>query len=156
MTRKKLVILSASFRRTKEPEEPISSLERFDGVYFRLVRKYLREGRLKNIDIVIVSDKYGILSSEDKIPYDPPGSNSWNNGLGLDKGSVLKLREQNLAMLKSKMERGNYSEVYVNVGKEFMSLIHGFEELVKSRLIWASGRGLGPKARHMKNWILQS
>jgi len=42
----------------------------------------------------------------------------------------------------------------VNVGAKFAKLIDGFEDLTTAKIIYASGPGLGPKAQHMKNYIL--
>jgi len=156
MTPRRLIIISSSFGRKRDPKDPIPAIERFDGVYFRVARKYLREGRLKNTDIIVVSPEYGLLASEDKIPYSAPKfGTSWRYESSLSDDSVLKLRQSNLIRLKQLVGRRTYAEVYVNVGKAFMPFILGFEKITKAPIVWSSGRGLGPKAKHMKNWILR-
>jgi hypothetical protein len=155
------VIISASFKRRRLPNEPIPALERFDGVSFRVLRKYLREGKLKNTDVVIVSPEHGILRSNDTIPYDKPtlshgtkGSGTWQSAPEFDNEQARQLRERNLSQLKSLIDRGKYVEIYVNLGRKFLALVDGFEKSTDAPVIYATGKGLGPKAHHMKNWIL--
>ncbi|MEM3426518.1 MAG: hypothetical protein QXJ62_05070 [Nitrososphaeria archaeon] len=57
-----MILLSASQRKSSDPE-PLPAIERYQGVFFRVVKKYLREGKLKNIDIIIVSDRFGVHRS---------------------------------------------------------------------------------------------
>ena len=149
MANKKLVILTTSVRLDEETKEPIPALERYNGVYFRVLKKYLREGRFRDTDILIVSEKYGLIWSDDKIPlYEIHGK---MGSLTLDEKAIEKLRQENLKKLEKILDR--YSEIYVNVGKEYMKLIKGFEKLASGRIIHAKG-SLGAKATHMKQWIL--
>ncbi|MEM3551788.1 MAG: hypothetical protein QXV01_11940, partial [Candidatus Bathyarchaeia archaeon] len=60
---KKLMIISGSMRLLKEPEEPIPAIQRFDGVFVRLVRKYSK--KLRDIDIYILSPIYGLVKAEE-------------------------------------------------------------------------------------------
>ncbi len=161
MVQRKLVIVSASFKRRRLPNEPIPALERFDGVSFRVLRKYLREGKLKNTDVAIVSLEHGILLSNDAILYDKPtlsrgtkGSGTWQSDPGFDNEQTEKLRYGNLSQLRSIIDRGKYAEIYVNLGRKFMTLVDGFEKMTDSPVVYATGKGMGPKAQHMKNWIL--
>jgi cytoplasmic iron level regulating protein YaaA (DUF328/UPF0246 family) len=144
------IIVAASQRRVEEPKDPIPAIDRFKGVYFRILKKYLRSGKLSNTDILIVSQDFGVVRSKDKVPYRKP-----TNKLDFHKEFVEKARKANLKTLGRIFREKNYNEVYVNVGKEFYKLIEGFESLASAKIIHASGPGLGPKAKHMKNWILE-
>lgn len=126
------------------------AIERFDGVYFRLLRKYIREGNLRNADILIVSEKFGLIWAKDKIPYYEVQGKI--GALNLDNKTIEELRQKNLQKLKKIVNR--YSEIYVNVGREYLKLIEGFEKFTTSKVTYASGKGLGPKALHMKQWIM--
>ena len=149
LVNKKLLVLTTSIRLNEETKEPIPAIERYNGVYFRVLRKYLREGRLRNTDILIVSERYGLIWSDDKIPfYEIQGRMGF---LNLDEKAIERLRQENLQKLEKILDR--YSEIYVNVGKEYMRLIKGFEKLASGRIIYASG-SFGAKAAHMKEWIL--
>jgi len=61
------------------------------------------------------------------------------------------LRQRNTKYLEKLIESTNLSEIYINVGREYMKLIGDVPTSTKST--FAQGAGLGPKARHMKNWI---
>ena len=151
---KRLIIVSASLRRLEEPSNPIPALDRFDGVYFRIIKKYKREGKLQDTDCVIVSKKFGIIDQNERVPYYKPDHIDKFGYLNMNESQIKKLREENLARLKEIFAKSKYSEIFVNVGKHFMELIKGFEKLTSAKIIYASGRGLGPKAQHMKKWIL--
>jgi len=149
LSSRKLIIITTSYRLNKENTEPIPAIERFDGVYFRLLRKHIREGRLRNVDILIVSEKFGLIWAKDKVPYYEVHGKM--GSLSLDKKTTEKIRKENLQKLKKIVNR--YSEIYVNVGREYLKLIEGFEKFTTSKVTYASGKGLGPKASHMKEWI---
>ena len=90
-----------------------------------------------------------MLRSQDKIPYHKP-----TNKIGFDKKFVEKARKANLKTLQRIFKEKNYAEIYVNIGKDFSKLIEGFEDLTSAEVIYASGPGLGPKAKNMKEYIL--
>lgn len=152
---RRLIIVSESLRRLKEPPEPIPALDRFDGVYFRIIKKYRREGKLQDTDCIIVSKKFGIICQNEKIPYYKPNHINKIGYLNMKENQTKKLRGKNLAKLKEIFVKNRYSEIFVNVGKRFMKLIEGLEKLTSAKIIYASGPGLGPKAQHLKRWILQ-
>lgn len=151
MAQKKLIIVTSSSRLRREPSEPIRAIDRYDGIYFRILRKYLLERRLKNIDVLIVSEELGLIWSHDKISYHEPHPGK-RGALSLDRHTIRRLREDNLKKLKGILNQ--YSEIYVNVGQDYMKLIEGFEQYVKGKVTYATGRGLGPKAANMKQWLI--
>jgi len=151
LTEKKLVIVSASSRRKREPSEPIPAIERYDGIYFRILRKYFKERKLRNIDVLILSEKLGLMSSDRKISYNKPHAGKWGQ-LSLNKDAIENSKRENLEKLKR--IANNYSKIYVNIGHDYMKLIKGFEKFTTSKITYAKGKGLGPKASHMKNWLI--
>jgi len=145
----KLIIVAASLRRKKEPSKPIPAFERFTGVSFRVLKKYLREGNLENTDIIIISPNKGVLLSDTKIPYQEPSKK-----LKFEKDFIEKMRKRNLIELGKIFDHEKYLEIYVSVGQKMMQFIEGFENLTSEKIIFAEGAGIGPRAQHMKNWIL--
>jgi len=143
------MILAESQRRKVEPRTPIPAINRFSGVYFRVLKKYLREGRLPDTDIFIVSYEFGILRDKSKVPYREPVEN-----LRFDRNIVEAKRRENLRTLERIITENRYDEIYVNLGSEYLKLIEGVEGLTSAKITYSEGAGLGPKARHMKNWIL--
>jgi hypothetical protein len=117
-------------------------------VFFRVLKKYLRQGELRDVDILVVTERFGIVSSEEPVPYNP---DFFTN---VDPNAIAKLRRRNLAELQDWFSKRKYSEIYVNCGRDFMPLIEGFEKLTSAKITIAKGSGIGPKAANMKAWIL--
>lgn len=149
---KKLIIVSGSTRLLKEPAEPIPAIQRFDGVFIRLVRKYHKQ--LRDFDILILSPLYGLIKAEEKIGFIEPIQGSWRD-LNLNENEISKLRESSLSTLQKLLKKKQYGEIYVNVGKNMLKIMKGFDKIVPQtiKITYAQGPGIGPKMAHMKNWI---
>lgn len=149
---KNLIIISGSTRIIKDIPRPIPAIQRFDGVFIRLIRKYLKKAR--DIDILILSPVYGLISGEEKIEYKEPIGENWRK-LKFDSNAISRMRESNLRMLRKWLSKRNYAEIYINVGKNMLKLIEGFEQIVPqtTKVTYAQGSGIGPKMTHMKSWI---
>ena len=50
---KRLLILGPSFRRNRR-DESLPALERYDGIFFRVARRYL--GEVKDVDVIVMRD----------------------------------------------------------------------------------------------------
>jgi hypothetical protein len=144
-----MIILSASQRRLTDPH-PLPAIERYEGVYFRLVKKHLREGRLSNMDIIIVSEKHGIVRADENVPYITP----FRGKLHLPEKQLEELKQTNLSKLGSIFNQHHYKEIFVVCGREYRKLIEGFEQLTDAKVVFCKGAGLGPKAQDLKRWIL--
>lgn len=147
----KLIIISSSSRIRESPKEPTHAIERYDGVYFRILRTHLK--KIKNVDVLILSEKLGLLWAQEKIAYHKPSPGIWGL-LSLKPKEVEKERAANLEKLKTIMKSKVYDEVYVNVGKQYERLIEGYEKIIPCKITKASGESLGLKAQHMRNWLL--
>jgi len=117
---KKLIIVSGSYRVIREPKNPIPALERFDGVFIRLIRKYYKE--LRNFDVLILSPTYGLIKAEEKIGFKEPIRGSWRK-LELSKDTVSRLRDSSLSTLQRLLTKQQYDEIYINVGKNLLKII---------------------------------
>jgi hypothetical protein len=137
----------------REPLEPIPALERFNGVFTKLIKKYDKE--LRDVDVLILSPIYGLVRAEENIVYKEPVGLSWG-ALGMSHGEIAEMRESNLINLRKRLGRRHYDEVYVNVGKSMLELIEGFDTMFRTnvKITYSQGNGIGPKMRHMRDWIL--
>ncbi len=62
-----LMIIGCSQRKV-EVSEPLPAVERYDGPTYRILRKMRREGfTLKNLDVLIISAKHGLLACQQPI-----------------------------------------------------------------------------------------
>jgi hypothetical protein len=152
MSMKKLIIISGSMRLLKEPDEPIPAIQRFDGVFIRLVKKYYE--KLRTIDVCILSPIYGLVRAEEKINYKKPIDGKWYK-FEISRDKISKLRASSLSTLKMLMNGQRYNEIYINVGKNMLKIIEDFEKIVPKniKIVYAQGRGIGPKMAHMKKWL---
>jgi len=132
-----LLVLSCSDRK-REELSPCSAMDLYDGPAFRILRKLRREGRFPvNLDVFIVSGKYGLISSESVIEY---------YDRTIDEEVVLSTmsREKMSTLLDD-----GYQSTFVNMGKKYMGY---FNDLL-AEAISANGR-IGQKNSQMRHWIL--
>ena len=141
----KLLILSCSNTKNKSVNS-LPAIECYDGINYRVIRKSFREKNIENLDIAIISAKYGLLNPADTIEY---------YDMKMTKQRALDLRQELLYKLKNLLVTKDYSEIFVNLGKNYLLAIDGFEEHLSNDqiLIYAKG-GIGQKASQMKKWIL--
>lgn len=152
---RKLLIVSGSSRIKKEPQQPIPALQRFRGGFLGVIKNALaRYGKLKNIDVLILSPVYGLIQINEKIPYRTPIAGTWYK-IGLTEKQIDQQQKQNMAVLEKILKKQKYDEIYVNVGKNMLQLLGDFKKIVpgETKVTFCQGRGIGPKMVHMKNWI---
>jgi len=149
---RKLIIIAGSIRMNKEPVEPIAALQRFDGAFARLIRKYKKQ--LRDSDIFFLSPAYGMIEAGKKIEYREPTTKDWHKPVLTD-SEIRTLRESTSVVLEKLFRRNQYDEIYVNVGKSLWANLQGFEAIFPktTKVTFAQGRGIGPKMSHMKAWI---
>jgi hypothetical protein len=135
------------------PDDSLPAIKRYDGVFFRVLRKRAQQARVEPQDIVIVSPAFGLICGDQTVPQHSLAPGTWQH-YQLDQDRVYKMREKNLQFLREKLSKGNYTEIYINVGKSLRSLIQGFEDFTHCNIIDSTGTGIGPKARHMILWLL--
>lgn len=144
-TKRKLLLIACSDRKIRT-KGLLPALERYDGPNYQVIRKAMREGYFPpNVDIKILSAKFGLIDAETRIPY---------YDRRMDRERAIGLRPQILHDLQ-KIFRGNeHSEVFVNLGKTYILAINGLHDIVGHNVRVTSARGgIGSKAKHMKQWL---
>jgi len=111
LAKKRLLILGPSFRRKKD-EGLLPAFKRFDGLFFRVARKYLRS--VRDIDILIMKDDLTLVGEKTILAYDPPKGNKWSTQ-SLPKRVLDEGRKQNQGFLDQKVRSGKYGEVFSNL-----------------------------------------
>ena len=153
--KKRLIIVSSSSRVVGSADRAVAAIDRYDGLLIRSVRKWMREAHIGRDDILIVSPVYGLVRGQDLIEYHRPANGDWRSPK-LDARNVEKMNCSALLHIKELITSRNYSEIYVNVGKSLYPIIAGFEKMPHCRVVYARGKGLGPKVAHMRDWMLSS
>jgi len=136
-----LLIISCSQRKVDIPN-PAPAIELYDGSIFRIIKKMYRERRLpKNMHVLIISAKYGLLGSHDLIE-------KYDQKMTEDRAKELKHDiEKKLDKFLSDNE---FKEIFVSMGKNYCLSIEDFD--FKVPIEYASGR-IGEKLSKTKRWI---
>lgn len=138
-----LLVLGCSQKKDTSPYS-MKSLDRYDGVNFKVLKKMQRERTLPdNMDIVIISAKYGFLKAD--TPID-------NYDMRMTPQRAQELRPSIIENMKLLISEKKYEEIFINLGKDYLPAIEGLEDIVTCPLVYARGR-IGEKMRDMKKWI---
>lgn len=143
--KKALLIISCSDR--KKAVKVSKAWDCYDGPSFRVLKKIQREqGLPRDLDIRIISAKYGLISPDRPIEY---------YNMKITKTRAQELHEEIIGNLTNLTARNNYYNVLINLGKNYLLAISGIEKLLpkNSRLVYAQG-GIGKKISIMRKWVL--
>ena len=137
-----LLIISCSQRKLDTPE-PIYAMYRYDGPTYQILRKLRREGHFPlDLDVVIISARYGLLGLRETI-------HTYNQKMTSERADELRPFVQE--SLKKIIDCQHYRHVFINLGKTYMRTLDGFDWGLCSTLE-ATG-GIGKKNSQMKAWL---
>lgn len=141
-----LLVQSCS-KSKREPSEPVPALELYSGYYYKIIKKAKREDDFDpNIDICILSAKYGLIDSDTNLSfYDKK----------MDSGRALEIRDEVKEALKTRVHAHAYDEVLINMGQPYREAIRGIEEEIDTPVHVIEGK-LGERGRKLKQRIRQS
>lgn len=146
MARKRLLILGPTFRRNPS-EKTLTAMERFDGVFFRVLRKHLQ--RATDVDVVVMVDDLTLVDGNSYLQYTQPEGEKWGRQT-FSKRMYEEARAKNEAFLSKKLSEGKYGEIYVAMGKRHAMAL---PSLPSHKVIFPTSGGLGPKAKALKEWL---
>ncbi len=136
--KKFLLILPCS--KQKKELYGVRALELYDGPFYRVIRK----NKPKNLDILILSAKYGLISSEDSISYyDQIMTNE--RAEELSNKIILRLDEK----LKDKC----YNNIFINLGKTYMLALKGSKSVLDEYNVYHASGQIGERLHQLKNWL---
>ncbi|WP_220199788.1 DUF6884 domain-containing protein [Ktedonospora formicarum] len=144
---KRLMLISCSG--SKNPSLGLlPAIERYTGGVYSIIKKARREGYWqREIDILIVSAKYGLIAEDDLIEiYDQK----------MDKVRALELRGEVSQRLDDVLKRKNYSLIFMNMGSTYLMSIGDSFEVDRARrtgIIREAKGGIGKKLSQTKVWI---
>lgn len=139
----RLLVLGCSERKKAEPAA-LPALERYDGVLFRVFRKWHAQATSSDPHIVIISAKHGLLGGSDLI---------LNYNQRVTKARVEQLRCEVNAGLREQLNRTPYQSVFLGLGKAYRSIVD--TKLLDQMGLpteWASGP-IGAQAAQLKDWL---
>ena len=145
-----LLIIGCSQRKVSTPGL-IPAIDLYDGPTYRTLRKFWPDGHSPlNLDVVIISAKYGLLRCLQLIE-------NYDKRMTMERAEELrpKVQARLKALIQDKREcpfsLGAYDQVFINLGKTYMQTLEGFHWGLLSTLE-ASG-GIGQKTSQMKAWL---
>lgn len=150
MNKKKLLILGSSYRRKSDPE-PMPAIERYDGVFYRVARKYLPK---KNIEVTILTDDLQLISGSKKILYTPPTPWAGSTKINYNSDYIEKRLISNKELLRKMCRDEDFDEIFVAIGIIYRRALPNFDEF-NCKVILPRG-GLGPTAKSLKEWLQES
>jgi len=136
--KKYLLILSCS--KKKKRIFNTYAINLYDGPFYRMVRK----NRLENLDILILSAKYGLIKYDKEISY-------YDQIMTIERAKELV--DDVYVKLKRMLEMNHYEQIFINVGKTYMLAMEKSKQmLTKYNVYWANGQ-IGERLHQLKNWL---
>lgn len=141
-----LLVISCSERKNKR-SGVLPAIKRYTGAWYGVINKLKRENRYPpNLDIVIISAKYGFLDPNDPIE---------NYDLRMTEKRAKELNHDIINKFKTLLEREDYNTIYINLGKDYLPAIAELDNIVpqNSKIIYAKGK-VGERKNQMKEFIV--
>jgi len=141
----RLLILACSERKRLD-KSLLPAIERYDGVNFRVLKKLKREHAFPHdLDVLILSAKYGLLHSETPIE-------AYNFKMTEARAAELCTRVS--CDLDKHLQEKEYDSIFVNLGKTYLNALALSRKLNQCKVQYATD-GIGSKMKQMKAWILK-
>lgn len=138
------LLLQGCSKSKKDINKPTQAMDVYTGYYFKIINKAINEGSFDNqIDICILSAKYGLLEPTDEITtYD----------YRMDQDRAQELHEDVVSELEDKFKAQNYQQLIVNLGQPYQDAVSGIEDQINGEIVRLSG-GLGERGAQLKQLV---
>jgi len=135
--KKYLLILSCSKRKKRISNAYAINL--YDGPFYRIVRK----NKPENLDILILSAKYGLIRYDEEISY-------YDQIMTIERAKELV---DDVSKLKRMLKMNHYEQIFINIGKTYALAIEKSKPMFnKYNVYWANGQ-IGERLHQLKNWL---
>ena len=130
----------------KENVNNVRAVDLYTGPFYRVLRRRY-DLQNKDLDILILSAKYGLLESNEIVSYYDQMMN---------KKRAAELQDQVYNKLKSYLADKSYEEIFINMGKIYELAINDeSRELLNSfNTTWIKGE-IGERCQQLKDWLIQ-
>jgi cytoplasmic iron level regulating protein YaaA (DUF328/UPF0246 family) len=128
-------------------ELKLPAIKGYDGKIFLTLRKALREGLGHNVDVLIISAKYGLLRATDEISYYEER---------MTKQKAHELKDRVLSKLKLLVTNGgNYRKIFVMLGKDYLEAIRGVSKITDVPIDVIQMEKIGIAQQKLRNLLLK-
>lgn len=146
MSRRRLLIISCS-QKKRLLTKALPAIDRYDGPLFQVLRKFQITSAIKarNLDVYILSAKFGLIPSYKKIPfYDQRMNYECAMGLHYKVNHKLSIAFNNT----------RYKEIFVCVGKDYLQALNGYELLLpKNSALTVAAGSSGRRQAMLHKWL---
>ncbi len=145
---KRFLLLGCSQAKHREPEF-IPALERYDGTFFRVLKRYLRHDQAMRdeLEISILSAEFGLLKAAEEIPY-------YDRLMSARRAA--ELRPQIEDALKQLLSGANYCSVLFCFGKNYSLACGDLSAICESNAVFQTTGAIGFQARQLKSWLYEN
>lgn len=134
---RRLLLTSCSAK--KHRGNGLRAIDRYDGPAFKIIRKYADP----NLNVLILSAKYGLVHADDIIPW-------YEQKMTLQ--NAVKIRLDTTTKLQAILLNGNYDSMLVNLGKVYLEAVDWETLGYKGTIIQTEGP-IGVRLHQLKCWV---
>jgi hypothetical protein len=143
---RRLLVLACSSRKLQSTE-PLPAIKRYDGVAYRVINRLHRLGQYpEDVDVVIVSAKYGAITSDKLIQ---------NYDQRMTTERAAEQVEDNRVALAQLLQSRDYKEVFISTGKTYLLALEPFDAWRGAVLVTVNRGKIGVQLKALKEWLLQ-
>jgi len=145
MSDKYLLIIPCSKRKVGLPGAKIPAKDLYDGPFYRIIRRAFREnGHPEQLDVLILSAKYGLISSHDLIE---------NYDKKMTPYRAMELSDSIREKLLCYFNDNHYREIFVNLGKSYIPALDNCIDIFKNRNVTYASGMIGERMQQLKIWM---
>ncbi len=115
-------------------------MDMYDGPFYRILRKY----NYNEIDIVIISAKYGLIKSNELISY-------YDQRMTAERAK--EIASETRSRLEVVLSSNKYKSIFINLGKTYMLALDDSQDVLEGHnAYWVKGR-IGERLHQLKSWL---
>jgi hypothetical protein len=143
-TPKRLLLLSCS-QRKRRTKGPLPATDRYDGPAFRVLRRYLGEQPAAQLEVLILSAKWGLISGDTLLPY-------YNQRMTERRAATL--RPLVIKGLRKILRAKSFKELFIVMSRSYLQVLTE-QELSKlsSLTIYIPHGRQGQKISALYDWL---
>lgn len=139
------LLLQSCSASKNEVSNPTPAFELYSGYFYKILKKSIREEEFRDdIEVTILSAKYGILDQWEEIDY---------YDRQMDTKRARELNDNVVTSISDRVESGSYDRIIVNMGSTYRKALTGLGERVDVPLFEISGGGIGEKGHALHRFI---
>lgn len=137
-SQRRLLVISCSASKRNLRNRP--AIEVYDGPVYKILRRY----DLPNLEVLILSARYGLIDSHKKIS---------NYEMKMTKEIAEQMRDLTTRKLIKRLYTHNYNDIHVNLGKTYQLAIDFSDSQFKKFNVYFNKGAIGVRLHNLKAWL---